>query len=446
MEIGRNKIYCHWETHGLPEPCSGENYPCPLKIAKETGKPSVVEHKHRDKLGAEKIFRIYGYPVFDESGELIQLIEYNVDITELKAKEEELFKLKLGIEKLEEAVFITDIDGKIDFVNQGFQKLYGYEPKEVLGKTPRILKSGKHPPKVYEKLWNTLLSKETFTGEIVNKTKDGKLITVAASASPIISDGEIIGFLAIQKDITEEVKAKKLLKEAKERAEAADAMKGRFLKQIYQEIEVPVKSSLKYGKLLLKYMSAEEDGEVNYILQNLQKNGIRIMRNTELVLNYAEIELGDYKPVIDYIDLFEEVILEVFQKLKPEAERKGLRFKINNEAENVSVQGDINSLRNIYLNLIDNAIKYTPEGSVEVTLFVKDGHVVSEVKDTGIGMSEEFMQNIFKPFSIDVYESNMTGGIGMGLALVKKYCEINNIKLEVESKKNKGSVFRLIFS
>jgi PAS domain S-box-containing protein len=443
----RGNIYCHWETHRSPEPCEGKEYQCPLKVIKETGEPTVVQHTHTDEFGNKRYFRIHAYPLFDDRGNFVQMIEYNVDITDLKEKEEELLKLKLGIDKLDEAVFITDRDGKINYVNLGFQKLYGYTPREVIGKTPRILKSGDLTLQDYKILWADLLGGKTHVKEVINKRKDGSLVTVNMSASPIVSEGKIIGFLSIQTDITEIVKARELLQKAKEEAEATNEMKTHFLKQIHEEIEVPVQSMLKYGELLIKNIkekTAEE--ELNFIFENFSKNSTRIIRNTELVLNYSEIELGTYKPVFDHLNLHDEVVLEVFQKLKPEAEKKGLDFEIIRKTEDVSVLGDIKSLRNIYLNLIDNAIKYTNKGGITVSISVEDSHIVSEIMDTGVGMSQEFLKKIFKPFSIEAYEKGRKSSIGMGLALVKKYCELNNINLQVESKKNKGSTFRLIFN
>ncbi len=440
-------IYCYWETHRSPEPCEGKKYPCPLKLIKETGEPAMIEHTHTDEFGNKRYFRIHAYPLFDERGNFVQMIEYNVDITDLKEKEEELHKLKLGIDKLEEAVFITDREGKINYVNRGFQKLYGYTPKEAIGKTPRILKSGTQSPEDYKILWDDLLKGNSHTKELINKRKDGSFVTVNMSASPIILNGEIIGFLSIQTDMTEVVKVREMLRKAKEEAEATNEMKTHFLKQIHEEIEVPVQSMLKYGELLIEGVKGKTtEEELNFILENFSKNSTRIIRNTELVLNYSEIELGTYKPVFDHLNLHDEVILGVFQKLKPEAEKKGLNLEIIRETKEVSVWGDIKSLRDIYLNLIDNAIKYTDKGGITVSISFKDSHIISEIMDTGIGMTKEFVNNIFKPFSIEAYESGRKSSIGIGLALVKKYCELNNITLQVESEKNKGSTFRLIFN
>ncbi len=135
-----------------------------------------------------------------------------------KRAEEELLKLRLGIERSDEAIFITDINGMIVYANPAFEKVYGYSKEEALGKTPRILKSGVLPQEVYKQFWDTLLAKKVVKGEIINKTKDGRLLNTESSANPILdNDGNITGFLAIQRDITERKSAEEALKQSEEK-------------------------------------------------------------------------------------------------------------------------------------------------------------------------------------------------------------------------------------
>jgi len=118
--------------------------------------------------------------------------------------EREIQKFKLGIDRSDSAVFITDLDGMIQYANPAFEKVYGYKPEEAIGKTPRILKSGVIPSEQYASFWGTLLAGGTVSGEIINRTKDGRLIPIAGTNSPILDEtGETIGFLAVHQDITE---------------------------------------------------------------------------------------------------------------------------------------------------------------------------------------------------------------------------------------------------
>ncbi|MBI2758361.1 MAG: GAF domain-containing protein [Chloroflexi bacterium] len=148
---------------------------------------------------------------------------------ERKRAQEELLKFKLGIDQSDDAVFMTDPNGTIIYANPGFEKIYGFKPEEAIGQNPRILKSGLLSSEHYEGLWKTLLSKKAFSSEIVNKTKSGHFVPVAETDTPILDDnGNIIGFLAVQTDITERKRVEDALKRRNEYL-AASAEIGRLV-------------------------------------------------------------------------------------------------------------------------------------------------------------------------------------------------------------------------
>ena len=151
-------------------------------------------------------------PVRNDEGKLTGFLATERDITESKKAQEELTRFKLGIETSGDAVFMTDINGKIVFANSAFETVYGYKPSEAVGNTPRIIKSGLIPQEQYEYFWGTLLSKQTVTGELINRTKDGRLISIAGTNSPILDEkGNVLGFLAVHHDITDRKKAEEEL-------------------------------------------------------------------------------------------------------------------------------------------------------------------------------------------------------------------------------------------
>lgn len=130
------------------------------------------------------------------------------DITERKQTEEDLLKFKLGIERSSDAVFLSEVDGTIVYVNSAFEEIYGYSREEALGQTPRILKSGVIPQETYQQFWESLLAGEVVAGEIVNKTKDGRLLEIEGNNNPILDEeGNLVGFLSIHRDITERKEA-----------------------------------------------------------------------------------------------------------------------------------------------------------------------------------------------------------------------------------------------
>lgn len=141
--------------------------------------------------------------IFDKDDKLEKIRGYIVDITRQKNIERELVKFKLCIERSFESIFITDVKGHIIFINPAFEKMYGFSPIEAIGKTPRIIKSGTLSQDTYDYFWELLLAKKHVTGEIINKTKDGRLITIEGFNTSILdSEGNINGFIGIHRDIT----------------------------------------------------------------------------------------------------------------------------------------------------------------------------------------------------------------------------------------------------
>jgi PAS domain S-box-containing protein len=136
------------------------------------------------------------------------------NITTFKKQQSQLANFKYGLEKLNDIVFMTDKDGVFNYVNKSFTDAYGYTLAELLGKTPRVLKSGKQTNDFYDHFWKTLTSKDSISTDLINVTKSGAEIVVSASASPILDENqEIVGFLAVQRNVTEERQAKEQLEQ-----------------------------------------------------------------------------------------------------------------------------------------------------------------------------------------------------------------------------------------
>ncbi len=143
------------------------------------------------------------------------------DITDRKHAEEEVLKLKLGVEHSNDAIFVTDPSGRITYANPAFEQVYGFTEEEALGQTPRIIKSGLLSEQIYENFWATLVGKKTVAGVIINKHKNGNLLTIEGSNNPILDGSEkIVGYLAIHRDISERKKAEDELKQSQEQFRA----------------------------------------------------------------------------------------------------------------------------------------------------------------------------------------------------------------------------------
>jgi len=152
--------------------------------------------------------------ITEQHKEVLTVIAFQVESAiERFLAEREIQKFKLGIDRSDNAVFITDLEGTIEYANPAFEKVYGFSPEETVGNTPRLLKSGVVPDEQYKHFWETLLAGGTVSGEIINKTKDGRLLPIAGTNSPILDEsGKIIGFLAVHQDITERKLSEETLK------------------------------------------------------------------------------------------------------------------------------------------------------------------------------------------------------------------------------------------
>lgn len=199
--IGR---HCYTITHRHGRPCSGPDELCPMVRTLHTGASAVFEHIHCHKDGRSVFLEVSTSPIRDGKGRVVYVIHVARDITERKISEDELRKLKKAVESSGEAIFLTDREGLFTFVNPEFTRLYGYPPAEVVGKrTPRILKSGKMKAENYAKFWKRIVGRKIIKGEVINKTRDGQFLEIESTVSPVLDNqGQLTGFLAIQRDIT----------------------------------------------------------------------------------------------------------------------------------------------------------------------------------------------------------------------------------------------------
>jgi PAS domain S-box-containing protein len=410
----------------------------------------ILRHEYRIVRSDKQIRWIEAKikPTLDTNGKLIRIDGIASDITERKRAEETLKKLSSAVEQTVDSIIITDRDGNIEYVNRAFEDLTGYSSEEAVGKTPRILKSGTIDQKYYEEMWKQILSGKVLKSEVINKKKDGSLYDEEITISPIFDiNKNITHFVGTGVDITERKLAEKELIDAKERAEESDKLKTEFLAQMSHEIRTPINIMIGNVDYLNQSFGENMDSEARDCFDGIDLASKRIIRTVDLILNTAELRASSYKPQFVKIDLNSKILKKLYQEHQLSAKQNGIELNYTCLEKDTDVISDEYSITQIFANLIDNAIKYTKKGKVEILLEKnKTGNIVVEVKDTGIGISEKHLPKIFEPFTQEEqgYSRSFEGN-GLGLALVKRYCELNNIIIEVESEKNVGSTFRIIF-
>ncbi len=238
------------------------------------------------------------------------------------------------------------------------------------------------------------------------------------------------------------LRSEKELKLAKEAAEKSDRLKSEFLAQMSHEIRTPINSILSFSNILKDELKDKVDDTLKEGFSIIESGGRRLIKTIDSILNMSQLHTGNLELNKKKIDLC-EIINELYYELKGLAENKHIKLIINCESDNCIVTADQYTITQLIANLIDNAIKYTNSGRVEVTIkTLSKGKGIIEIKDTGIGMSEEFQEQLFRPF---MQEEQGYGrkfeGTGLGLSLVEKYAELNNAKISFTSIKGKGTTF-----
>lgn len=370
------------------------------------------------------------------------------DITERKKAEKEIAMLADSLRSVNECVSITDMNDNILFVNDSFLKNYGYNENELVGKNISLVRSQKNPIELVTDILPSTI-KGGWTGELWNKKKDGTEFLIHLSTK-IIKDknGNVLGLIGVATDITERKRAEKELILAKEKAEESDKLKSEFLAQMSHEIRSPMNSILSFSNLLKEDLGNQLTPELQETLEGIDTSGHRLMRTVDLIINASEMQIGTYEPTFTVFDLMGEVIQKIKHEYLSLIEKKGLELKIISTKQKVNVYGDKYSIYQIVANLIDNAVKYTNEGAITIDIYTTDDKkkVKFIIEDTGIGMSKDFLEILFKPFiQEDRGYSRKFEGNGLGLTLVKSYCDLNDINISVESVKGKGSKFTLLF-
>ena len=365
-----------------------------------------------------------------------------IDITEQKNTEAQLRKLSRAVEQSPDATVITNTNGIIEYVNPKTVELTGYSVDELMGQNPRILSSGEKTKEEYAKLWETIKSGNIWTGEFHNKKKSGELYWEAATISPILDNqGKITHFLAIKVNITATKKLLQDLKAAKEKAEESDRLKTAFLNNISHEIRTPFNGLLGFLSLIQDdTISPEErDKYINIINHSAD----RLMNTINDIVEISQIQTAQTPLTLSETKIT-KLAYDLYEHYKPEALKKGLRLIFNNALLETcdTVSTDSSKLNTILSHLINNAIKFTNAGSIELNIYPIDNRLEFSIKDTGICIPADRQKAIFERFiQADISNTRPFEGAGLGLSISKAFVEMLGGKIWVESQVDKGSTF-----
>ncbi len=370
------------------------------------------------------------------------------DITERKQVEERLQrseeKYRLLVENAYDGIEISQND-KILYSNSRFAEMLGYSVDEITGMSFELIFTSQAKQDLKKRL-NFQKGKEVVTDsyETTFHEKDGRIIDVEVKYEIIDFEGKPATF-AIVRDITEHKLAESEREEALIEAQKANKVKDQFIANMSHEIRTPLNSLLgftDYVKLRYLDLIPEKD---HVVFSHITDAGDRLVRTVDSILNISLLKTGTVKIKKRKLDL-QLLTNLVIERFKIQAQNKNLDLRLVPPKQAIQILADEYCIYEAITNLTDNAIKYTNEGSIELSFGQKGAHKTLSITDTGIGISREYQTRIFEPYTQESegYTKSYQG-IGLGLALTKHYLNLNNIEIELESKQNVGTSFTLIF-
>lgn len=369
----------------------------------------------------------------------------SIQITNAIIRTRDQQKLKLlgrAIEQSPVTVVITDKNGNIEYANPMFSRTTGYTINEVLGYNPRILKSGTHSIEFYQNLWNTIHSGGDWYGEFKNRKKNGELYWESCVISPIYgNDGEIQSFIAVKEDITDKKLMIDEIIEAKEKAEESDQLKSAFLANMSHEIRTPLNSIIGFSELFVDpYFDHEQHIEFAKIIQENSNSLLNIISD---IMDFSKIEAGQIRIKRIHFSA-NELLNTLVKEYSPKAVEKNICLRIDPAIlmEEISVENDNNRVKQVMVNFVSNALKFTEVGFINIGLRKENDNIKFYVSDTGIGIEQEHHYLIFERFrQVEKANTRRYGGNGLGLAISKNLIELMGGEIGVESERGKGSTF-----
>jgi PAS domain S-box-containing protein len=441
---------CYSLTHGFDSPCNGTDHPCPMKEVVEMKKPTKVEHKFFNKEGHTTIKEIHAYPVLDENGDVKSIIEYFIEIKSNRNANSktngETGILKELYENTTIGIFRSTPEGKIIFANPAAVAILGYTSLDDLLKINLEDNYQNSEDRIkFQKIIET--EGRTYGFETKWRRTDNTVIDISISAQSVKDDDDnIIYYQGVIENVTEKKKAEQEIIRAKEEAEKMNRLKSNFLANMSHELRTPLSGILGFAEILGEEIESSFQKEV---VGNIYQSGLRLLRSLDSVMNFSKLE--SEKMELTTVNLnVPAAVINVASWFRTEAEQKNLKLELKIIEKNLTAELDETLFKQIISNLIENSIKYTTEGKILVLVDKEKkqdaDRVVIKVQDTGIGIHPENQKYIFDAFRQE--SEGLTRkyeGMGLGLTITKKYVELLDGEILVESNPGCGSCFTLNF-
>ena len=352
------------------------------------------------------------------------------DITKEKNDKLELLRFSNAIRYAANPIQITDADGRMIYVNPAFERASGYDKEELIGKNPNILNSGRHSKEYWERVWNKILTGNVWVGRIENVRKDGARLFFNSIISPIIdSEDELVGFLAVHNDISEQ----KLLQQHFVTAQRLGSI-GTLAAGIAHEVGNPLTSISSIAQMIRRRT------EDKFVLENLEQIKNQTNRIAHVLRQLVDFSAPSFTGTksTDVNQILNGSMNMV--KMGMNAENVEFIVRLDENLQMINLVSD--KVMQVFVNILMNAVDSLDgkPGKIEVSTCQKKGHIEITIKDSGKGITWEEVENIFEPFY-----STKEVGKGTGLGLWVSYGIIKNLggDIHVDSEIGQGSTFTI---
>ena len=355
-----------------------------------------------------------------------------MDVTRRKEAERQLLIAETAIRTSVSAIASADLNGKLTYVNPAFLRIWGYDhPDEILGRSLASL--CKEEQKVQRLIQALLTGTGTEAAEVVAKKKDGTEFIIGLRASLIVdAEEQPVGITSSLADITER-------KRVEEAQRELDRMKSEFISNISHELRTPLHSIEGFTQLMLEGEATDRETRKKF-LTIIDKQSARLGKLIDNLLDVSRLESGRFSIQKQRLSI-KKTTYEAIEGLRSLASEKGTAINEDIPAELPEVEGDEERLTQVMVNLISNAIKFSPDGTgVTVKAEANDAELLVHVTDHGIGIPEQAMPHLFQRF-FRAKDSASIGGTGLGLYISKEIVEAHDGRMWAESKVGEGSTF-----
>jgi len=395
--------------------------------------PFRAEIINKNKKGEKYYVDMQIVPLLDENNEVNFFVQIQHDITSRKLREIEVRRFQLAVENVSDQIVITDPEGVVLYANPIIEKVTGFKRQEIIGKKAgsKELWGGNMDKEFYKNMWDVIKNKkQTFTGELINKRKNGVIYTARTSVTPVLSEDthEILFFVGVERDITFE--------------KEVDNMKTHFISLASHQLRTPLSAMRWFSEILMEGDAGKLNDKQKEIVNNIYESNKRMIDLVNSLLNISRIESGRVivspEPT-NICDFTNEIIVDLKTKLK----EKDQKIEVKCEKNLPTVNLDKSLVRNVFMNLFTNAMKYSNKKQIIKTEILKNKDFIQvKVIDHGIGINMQDQEKVFEKFyrGANAIKSE-TEGSGLGLYLAKIIVESSGGKIWFESSKQKGTIF-----